>query len=144
MKGDSIAIRTVGEALAWDAFVAFNMAGEGNDYFDEGFSNMLVESDWGWANAIGSPLATTADDNAIARKFKGTLEGTLMALPLNLAFDTFRLVRFSRRFRNAGPKQQAEILKRLSAQAQDIGTSMGENQMKLLPAAGQSSRPRSA
>jgi hypothetical protein len=138
---NNVKIRTIGEALAWDAFVAFNMAGEGNDYFDEGFSNMLVESDWGWANAIGSPLATTADDNAITRKFKGTVEGTLMGAILNPLFDMYRLYRYSRNFRRAGPKQQAEILKRLSAQAQDIGTSMGENQMKLLPAAGQSSRP---
>ena len=132
----NLKLRTVGEALAWDAFVAFNMAGEeGNDEFDEGFSNFLVESGWPGANAIGSPLATTADDNAITRKVKGTLEGTLMgALIFNPLFDMYRLVRFSRNFRNAGPKQQAEILKRLSAQAQDIGTSMGENQMKLLPA----------
>ena len=41
---NNVKIRTVGEALAWDAFVAFNMAGEGNDEFDEGFSNFLVES----------------------------------------------------------------------------------------------------
>ena len=137
----NLKLRTVGEALAWDAFVAFNMAGEGNDEFDEGFSNFLVDSDMGWAEAIGSPLATTADDNAITRKFKGMAEGTLMGLVLNPLFDIWRLRRFSKYFKEASPELQDQILKKLSAQAQDIGTSMGEQQMKLLPAAGQSSRP---
>ena len=138
---NNVKIRTVGEALAWDAFVAFNMAGEGNDEFDEGFSNFLVDSDMEWAQAIGSPLGTTADDNAITRKFKGMAEGTLMGLVLNPIFDMYRLYRYSRNFRRLGPEAQKDILERLSASAQDIGTSLGEGQMKLLPAAGQSSRP---
>ena len=139
LKGDKIAIRTVGEALAWDAFVAFNMAGEGNDEFDEGFSNFLVDSGMGWAEAVGSPLATTADDNAITRKAKGMLEGTLMGgLILNPLFDMWRLRRFSKYFT---PGLSFGRDPKLAEQAQDIGTSMGEQQLKLLPGAGQSSRP---
>ena len=34
-------LRTVGEALAWDAFVAFNAAGEGNPMLDETFTDFL-------------------------------------------------------------------------------------------------------
>ena len=118
-------IKTVGEALAWDAFVAFNMSGEGDLTYDEGLSNWLVDSGMPWATAIGSPLATSADDAAIARKFKLAAEGTMFAGLLNGVFDMWRVSRFASKFRAADGDTKAAILNRLSGQAQDIGDGLG-------------------
>ena len=118
-------IKTVGEALAWDAFVAFNMSGEGDLTYDEGLSNWLVDSGMPWATAIGSPLATSADDAAIARKFKLAAEGTMFAGLLNGVFDMWRVSRFASKFRAADVETRAAILNRFNGQAQDIGDGIG-------------------
>lgn len=120
-------IKTIGEALAWDAFVSFNAAGEGDLGFDEGLSNWLVEMDMPWAQAIGSPLATSADDAAIARKFKMTVEGTALGGILNGIFDMWRVGRFATKFRAATGDNKAAILNRFAGQAQDIGNGMGSS-----------------
>lgn len=118
-------IKTIGEALAWDAFVAFNMGGEGDLTYDEGLSNWLVDSGMPWATAIGSPLSTSADDAAIARKFKMAAEGTMFGGLLNGVFDMWRVSRFAAKFRAANVEQKAAILNRFSGQAQDIGSGIG-------------------
>ena len=118
-------IKTIGEALAWDAFVAFNMGGEGDLSYDEGLSNWLVDSGMPWATAIGSPLSTSADDAAIARKFKMTAEGTMFGGLLNGVFDMWRVSRFAAKFRAADVETKAAILNRFNGQAQDIGSGIG-------------------
>ena len=124
-------IKTIGEALAWDAFVSFNAAGEGDLGFDEGLSNWLVEMDMPWAQAIGSPLATSADDAAIARKFKLTVEGTALGGVLNGIFDMWRVGRFATKFRAATGDNKAAILNRFAGQAQDIGNGIGGQALEL-------------
>lgn len=119
-------LKTVGEALAWDAFVAFNVFGEGDSEFDETFSDMLVMMDAPWAQALGSPLATYAEDNALTRKFKQMVEGMAMAVPLNAALDTFRVYQFARNFQKASPETQADILFRMGSEAQGIGDTLGK------------------
>ena len=44
VKGTKAKIRTVGEAIGWDAFVAFNVFGEGQDDFDETLTDFLAEN----------------------------------------------------------------------------------------------------
>ena len=124
-------IKTIGEALAWDAFVSFNAAGEGDLGFDEGLSNWLVEMDMPWAQSIGSPLATSADDAAIARKFKMTAEGTALGGILNGIFDMWRVGRFATKFRAASGDNKAAILNRFAGQAQDIGNGIGGQAVEL-------------
>ena len=122
-----VKLKTIGEALAWDAFVAFNMGGEGDLTYDEGLSNWLVDTGMPWATAIGSPLATSADDAAIARKFKLTAEGTMFGGLLNGVFDMWRVGRFATKFRAATGDNKAAILNRFAGQAQDIGNGMGSS-----------------
>ena len=118
-------LKTIGEALAWDAFVAFNVYGEGDSEFDETFSDMLVMMDAPWAQAIGSPLATYAEDTSLTRKVKQMIEGLTMAVPLNMAFDTYRVYQFAKNFKKASPEVQADILYRMGSEAQGIGDTLG-------------------
>ena len=68
-------LRTVGEALAWDAFVAFNAAGEGNPMLDETFTDFLNEA--GMPNV---PLfRTSIRDTGLEAKFKQMGEGLISA-----------------------------------------------------------------
>ena len=129
-------IRTIGEALAWDAFIAFNASGEGDQLSDETLSDALAMTGNPFWQAIGTPLATNADDAALTRKFKQTAEGTVMGVALNGVFDMWRVYRFAENFKKAGTTTRGEILKRFAGQAQDIGDGMGQ---RMLPAAGETS-----
>jgi len=120
-------IKTIGEALAWDAFVAFNVYGEGDAEMDETFSDFLSSFDNPIAQTIGSPLATMAEDNALTRKFKQMVEGIAMAAPINAAFDMYRVYRYSKNFKAGSDQVKAEMLKRLSGTSQEIGASIGQS-----------------
>lgn len=126
-------IKTLGEALAWDAFVAFNAYGEGDAEMDETFSDFLATFDNPLAQAIGSPLATMAEDNALTRKFKQMIEGVAMAAPLNAAFDMYRVYRFAKEFKAGSPKVKTEMLRRLGGSSQEIGDSIGRTAFPMLP-----------
>lgn len=126
-------IKTVGEALAWDAFVAFNVYGEGDAEMDETFSDFLTTFDNPLAQAIGSPLATVAEDNALTRKFKQMIEGVAMSVPLNAAFDMYRVYRYAKEFKAGSPKVKAEMLRRLGGSSQEIGDSIGRSVVPMLP-----------
>ncbi len=120
-------IKTVGEALAWDAFVAFNVFGEGDAEMDETFSDFLATFDNPLAQAIGSPLTTVAEDNALTRKFKQMVEGIALGVPINAAFDMFRVYRYAKEFKAGSPKVKQEMLRRLSGTSQEIGASIGQS-----------------
>ena len=126
-------IKTLGEALAWDAFVAFNVYGEGDAEMDETFSDFLATFDNPLAQAIGSPLATTAEDNALTRKFKQMIEGVAMAAPLNAAFDMYRVYRFAKEFKAGSANVKTEMLRRLGGASQEIGDSIGRTAFPMLP-----------
>ena len=119
-------IKTVGEALAWDAFVAFNVFGEGDGEMDETFSDFLTTFDNPIAQAVGSPLATMAEDNALTRKFKQMVEGIALGVPINAAFDMFRVYRYAKEFKAGSPKVKEEMLRRLGGASQEIGDSIGQ------------------
>ena len=72
-------IRTVGEALVWDTFAAFNMAGEGDDEFDQTFGDMLV----GFGMDPGIFQTTDWTDSSLDRKMKQVLE----TAPFTFAFE---------------------------------------------------------
>ena len=114
-------IRTVGQALAWDSFVAFNMAGEGDDEMDATFSDALSD--------VGLPampfLMTNAEDAAWARKAKQMVEGLAINGAMNGLIDTYRTYKFAQAFRSAKPTEQAQIMKAFGLSAQEIGDSMG-------------------
>ena len=124
--GSKLRARTIGEALAWDAFVAFNMAGEGNREIDEGFANWAAESGIPGLSAIAAPFATSLDDTAIAIKAKSMFENTLIGGMMNVGFDVWRAWRFAKNFQNASPAFQRELLQRFASVSQDIGDGVGQ------------------
>ena len=118
-------IRTVGEALAWDAFAAFNVYGEGDAEFDETFGDMLASTNIDWLRALGNTTATYAEDSALTRKAKQMLEGLVMAPVLNGIIDQYRVYRYAKNFRTAGDGERRLIVEALNASSQEIGDSIG-------------------
>jgi hypothetical protein len=114
-------IRTVGQALAWDAFVSFNVFGEGDREMDATLSDSMFD--------MGLPvipgLMTEAEDSNWARKTKQMVEGLAMGAALNGLIDTYRTYKFAQAFKKAKPTEQAQILSAFGASAQDIGDSLG-------------------
>ena len=137
-KGKS-SIRTVGEALAWDAFVAFNAAGEGNPMLDETFTDFLDEA--GMPNV---PLfRTSIRDTGLEAKFKQMGEGLVLGGVISSLMDVTRIYRFSRAFQRADDAEKALIVKALNEEGERLGGSVArlseqaENVAGLLPGAGQ-------
>lgn len=122
-------IRTIGEALAWDAFVAFNVAGEGDQSMDSTIGDMLTTSGNKWLEALGAPTTTYASDPAIAIKLKQMAEGLVTGAALEYAMGLGRIWRFANDYRRASPEEQAKILNAFKGYAQPIGNDLG----KLLP-----------
>ena len=130
-------LRTVGEALAWDAFVAFNAAGEGNPMLDETFTDFLDE--------VGLPnvplFRTSIRDTGLEAKFKQMGEGLMLGGVISSLMDVTRIYRFSRAFQKADDVEKKLIIKALNEEGQRLGGSVGqlaeqaENVVGLLPAA---------
>lgn len=131
-------LRTVGEALAWDAFVAFNAAGEGNPMLDETFSDFLNEA--GMPNV---PLfRTSIRDTGLEAKFKQMGEGLVLGGILSSVFDVARIYRFSRAFQKADDVEKKLIVKALNEEGERLGGSVAKlsdqaDAVALLPSAGQ-------
>lgn len=118
-------IRTVGQALAWDAFAAFNVYGEGDAEFDETFGDMLSSTGIPWLQSLGNTTATYAEDSALTRKAKQMLEGLVMAPVLNGIIDQYRVYKYAKNFRTAGDGERRLIVEALNASSQEIGDSIG-------------------
>ena len=132
-----LTFKDLGQALAWDAFVAFNAAGEGDDAFDETFTDMLES--WGMPN-IPVLQSSPLQSNWTA-KLKQMSEGLLMGGAFEAVWGMAQIMRYSRAFRNAGPKEQQLLINALDAESSVLGSSLAKN---LLPAAGQTSAKPSA
>ena len=114
-------LRTVGEALAWDAFVAFNAAGEGNPMLDETFTDFLNEA--GMPNV---PLfRTSIRDTGLEAKFKQMGEGLVLGGIVSGVMDVARIYRFSWAFKKADDAEKALIVKALNEEGQTLGGSVG-------------------
>ena len=120
-KGKST-IRTVGEALAWDAFVAFNVSGEGNDILDETFSDFLAD--------VGLPAVPIFQsdyrDSGLITKFKQMGEGLVLGGVLSSVFDVARIYRFSKAFQVADPTEQKAIITALNAEGEELGRGLAK------------------
>ena len=135
-KGKST-IRTVGEALAWDAFVAFNVAGEGNKMLDETFSDFLAD--------VGLPsvpmFQTSYRDTGLEAKFRQMGEGLILGGIISGIMDVSRIFRFSQAFKTADPGEQKLIIQALNEEGQMLGTGMSklDEALKRLPPGGEGS-----
>jgi hypothetical protein len=120
-KPSARTIKTVGQAMAWDAFVAFNVAGEGDSSMDETFGDFLSGTNNRWANALGAPTTTYAEDSALTLKFKQMAEGLVMGGIMESAMNYRRIWKYADNFRKASPTEQARILNVFERRAQEFG-----------------------
>ena len=121
VKGTKAKIRTVAEAVGWDAFVAFNVFGEGQDDFDETLTDFLAES--GLPN-IGY-FQTDVTDSAIEIKWKQMLEGLITAAPMSAVVDMIRIRKFAKAFSAAGDADKAKIIAAFNDEADQLGRGLG-------------------
>ena len=129
-------VRTVGEALAWDAFVAFNAAGEGNPMLDETFTDFLDEAGIPHVSAF----RTSIRDTGLEAKGKQMAEGMLLGGIISSVTDMARIYRFSRAFQKADDAEKALIVKALNEEGERLGGSVGRlaeqaDAIALLPSA---------
>jgi len=125
-------LRTVGEALAWDALATFSVFGEGDDEFDQTLGDTLREM--GLPNILPQ---TDMTDTALERKVKQMAEGLAMAPLINGLLDMTRVYRFSRNFAQATGAERDAIVKAFNAEANELGRGM----TKLLPESAASLQP---
>lgn len=109
--------RNVAETIAWDAWSAFNVMGEGDAQLDETVFDMA--SDLGIN--VPDSLQTTADDTALWRKTKGMLDGTLFAYVGGGVIDMWRISRYAKAFKKASPKEKKAILEAFKADSDELG-----------------------
>ena len=131
-------LRTVGEALAWDAFVAFNAAGEGNPMLDETFTDFLDE-----AGLPNVPLfRTSIRDTGLEAKFKQMGEGLILGGIISSVMDVARIYRFSRAYQRADDVEKKLIVKALNEEGERLGGAVAKlndqaDAVAMLPSAGQ-------
>jgi hypothetical protein len=110
-------LRNVGEALAWDAFVAFNTAGEGNPMLDETMTDFLAE-----AGLPNVPLfRTSIRDTGLEAKFKQMGEGVILGGIIESTMDVARIFRFSQAFKKANTVEKNAIIRAFNAEAEGLG-----------------------
>lgn len=121
VKG-KVSVRSVGEALAWDAFVAFNAAGEGNPMLDETMTDMFQD--------LGLPnipiFRTSLADTGLEAKFKQMGEGLIFNPVVEGVMNVARIARFSRAFKNAAPAERRAIAAAFSDEAGELGASVAK------------------
>lgn len=110
-------IRTVAEALGWDAFAAFLVYGEGDSSFDETLNDMLAE-----AGLPNIPLLQTrVEDTGLIRKLKQMAEGVPTGLLINGLLDMTRVYRYSQAFGKATAEEKEQLIKAFNTEADEIG-----------------------
>jgi len=122
VKGTKAKIRTVGEALGWDAFVAFNVFGEGQDDFDETLTDFLAENNLPRI----SYFETDVLDSSIEKKWKQMLEGIVTAAPMSAMVDMIRIRKFSKAFKTATDADKAKIVEAFNGEAERLGRGIND------------------
>jgi len=113
-------LKSVAQAIGWDAFVAFNIYGEGDSEFDETLTDALA----GWGLPNVGYFQTDINDTAIERKWKQMAEGLVMSAPLSAIIDVARVYKYSRAFSKASPEGKAALLKAFDTEADTLGTGL--------------------
>ena len=122
-------VRNVAEALAWDTFVAFNAAGEGNPMLDETMTDMFQD--------LGLPnipiFRTSLADTGLEAKFKQMGEGLIFNPVVESVMNIARIARFSKAFKNAPEAERALIVKAFNEEGERLGASLGKLEQLQLP-----------
>ncbi len=115
-------IRTVGEALVWDTFAAMNMAGEGDDEFDQTFGDMLVS----FGMEPGFFQTTEFADSSLDRKMKQALETAPFTFAFEGLTDLITLFRYSKQFKRASKADKNKIIGALNEQSQELAEGLSK------------------
>ena len=112
-----IAPKTLAETIAWDAFAAFNVMGEGDDLMDETIFD--------FASEMGVPLPDmlTSDplDMSIWRKAKGILDASFVGIIGGGIVDLIRIKRFQGAIKQASPAQRKLLVNAFEDSADEMG-----------------------
>jgi hypothetical protein len=119
-------LKTFGQAVAWDTFMALNVAGEGDDAADETVGDMLYGLDNPVAQFLGQGTMIRPEDPALIRKAKQGLENLIMAPVMNGVIDMIRVRRFATAYRKASPEARDQILKAMDLESQQLGESIAQ------------------
>ena len=123
---DKVTPKTLAETIAWDAFAAFNVMGEGDDMMDETIFDSLQEF------GLPAPFASDPLDSALWRKVKGMADASLVGLVGGGLVDFFRIKRFKDAIKKANPQERAKLVKAFTESSDEMGRSIAG----LLPQSG--------
>lgn len=115
-KGQA-SVRTVGESLAWGAFSAFNMAGEGVPELDETLTDMLAEYNLPHFSFLESDFR----DTPLQTKLKQMTEGLMLDSVFSALLDVGRIYRFSRAYKVAPAAEKKLIAEAFNVEADELG-----------------------
>ena len=119
---------SIATAVGWDAFVAFNMAGEGNSFNDETLSDyIMTQPGLRSLHAYASPFSTRIEDSSIDRKIKQMGEGTVLNLGISSLIGQFKAWKFASEFKKASPAEKTLILSKFDSQAEGIGADIAKS-----------------
>ena len=112
--------KTLAETFAWDMFAAFNVMGEGSDELDETILDLARDV----GLDVPTDLTSNIYDTAFDRKLKGLLDGLLIGSIGGAFVDLYRLKRYSRAIKKASPAERRQLIKALTAESNQLGTSV--------------------
>ena len=112
---DKIRPKTLADTIAWDAFAAFNVMGEGDDAMDETVFDALG------AAGINNPLESDPMDSALWRKAKGMFDATLTGVVFGGAVDLIRIKRFQGAFKKASAADKKKLVAAFEESSDEMG-----------------------
>ena len=112
---DKFKPKTLADTIAWDAFAAFNVMGEGDDAMDETLFDLA--GSLGMAN----PLEADPMDSALWRKAKGMLDASLAGIVLGGLVDLARIKRFQGALKKASPADKKRLAQAFAESSDEMG-----------------------
>ena len=112
--------KTLAETFAWDMFAAFNVMGEGVDELDETVLDLARDV----GIDVPTDLTSNIYDTSFDRKIKGLLDGLLIGSIGGALVDLFRIKRYAKAIKKASPAERRQLIKALTAESNQLGTSV--------------------
>jgi len=120
-KGKS-SVRTVGEALGWGAFVAFNESGERDPLEDTGVTDLLKQMGLFYF----PQLLTRPEESPLETKLRMMVEGGILDAVISPLLDIHRIYRFSRAYQKATRAEKSAIVRAFNTESETLGAGMAK------------------
>jgi len=117
---DKIKPKTLADTIAWDAFAAFNIMGEGDDAMDE------TVFDLAGSVGINNILESDPMDSALWRKFKGMFDATMLGILFGGFVDLYRIKRFQGAFKEASAADRKRLAKAFAGSSDEMGRGIAQ------------------